>query len=112
MNKHEITDKHPPLKEDRVIVITQKDGIQGTPGKNGVTPHIDKKTGRWFIANVDTGVSASGLSKDDITLLQIFDTVKDFPEEGTPKDLYIALDTQTTYLWNAFSNSYGVFKPF
>lgn len=111
MNKHEITDKHPPLKEDKVIVITQKDGIQGTPGKNGVTPHIDKKTGRWFIANVDTGVSASGLSKEDITLLQIFDTVKDFPEEGTPKDLYIALDTQTTYLWNAFSHSYGVFKP-
>ena len=111
MNKHELTDKHPPLKEDRVIVITQKDGIQGTPGKNGVTPHIDKKTGRWFISNVDTGVSASGLSKEDITLLQIFDTMKDFPEEGTPKDLYIALDTQTTYLWNAFSNSYGVFKP-
>ena len=111
MNKHELTDKKPPLKEERVIVITQKDGIQGTPGKNGVTPHIDKKTGRWFIANVDTGVSATGLSKDDITLLQIFDTIKDFPTEGTPKDLYIALDTQTTYLWNTFSRSYGVFKP-
>ena len=111
MNKHELTDKHPPLKEDRVIVITQKDGIQGTPGKNGVTPHIDKKTGRWFISNVDTGVSASGLSKEDITLLQIFDTMKDFPEEGTPKDLYIALDTQITYLWNVFSRSYEVFKP-
>lgn len=32
---------------------------QGTPGQNGITPHIGDN-GNWFIGDVDTNVSASG----------------------------------------------------
>ena len=37
-----------------------QDGQQGEKGKDGVTPHIDSVSGRWFIGDEDTGVSAQG----------------------------------------------------
>ena len=108
MNQLDTLKKHPPHK---VVVVTKTDGIQGPSGKNGITPHIDKKTGNWFISNVDTGVKANGLSEDDITLLHLFDTEEYFPKEGNPKDIYIAKNSSTMYLWNTFSLKYDIFKP-
>ena len=35
-------------------------GQDGEKGKDGVTPHIDSVSGRWFIGDEDTGVSAQG----------------------------------------------------
>ena len=32
----------------------------GEPGPSGITPHIDDKTGNWFIGDEDTGVHAEG----------------------------------------------------
>lgn len=108
MNQLDTSKEYKPHK---VVVVTKTDGIQGPSGKNGITPHIDKETGNWFISNVDTGVKANGLSKDDITLLHLFDTEEYFPKEGNPKDIYIAKNTSTMYLWNIFSLKYDIFKP-
>ena len=35
-------------------------GPQGVPGEDGVTPHIDKATGDWFVGSLDTMVKAQG----------------------------------------------------
>lgn len=35
-------------------------GGQGLPGKDGLTPKIDDKTGHWILGNADTGVVANG----------------------------------------------------
>lgn len=35
-------------------------GEKGDPGENGVTPHIDKATGDWFVGSLDTMVKAQG----------------------------------------------------
>lgn len=35
-------------------------GEKGDPGKDGVTPHIDKATGDWFVGSLDTMVKAQG----------------------------------------------------
>lgn len=35
-------------------------GDKGNPGDDGVTPHIDKATGDWFVGSLDTMVKAQG----------------------------------------------------
>lgn len=35
-------------------------GDKGDPGDDGVTPHIDKATGDWFVGSLDTMVKAQG----------------------------------------------------
>lgn len=38
-------------------------GVQGNPGRDGQdgqSPHVDTQTGRWFVGNTDTGVTARG----------------------------------------------------
>lgn len=35
-------------------------GEKGDPGEDGVTPHIDKTTGDWFVGSLDTMVKAQG----------------------------------------------------
>lgn len=35
-------------------------GEKGDPGEDGVTPHIDKATGDWFVGSLDTMVKAQG----------------------------------------------------
>ena len=35
-------------------------GDKGDPGEDGVTPHIDKATGDWFVGSLDTMVKAQG----------------------------------------------------
>lgn len=42
------------------INLRGKQGSPGRPGRDGITPHIDRVSGHWFIGNVDTGVSAVG----------------------------------------------------
>ena len=37
-------------------------GEKGDPGEDGVTPHIDKATGDWFVGSLDTMVKAQGPS--------------------------------------------------
>ena len=39
--------------------------ITGTPGQDGVTPHIDSTSGNWFIGTTDTGVHAEGPAGQD-----------------------------------------------
>lgn len=111
LTKHNHCHDDDKPKKSNLVVITKKDGIQGTPGKNGITPHIDEKTGHWFFGDVDSGVSASGLTKDDISLLHFYEAKDYFPTEGDPKDVYIAEDTATIYRWNTFSSRYTAFRP-
>ena len=35
-------------------------GKDGVPGKDGISPHIDEKTGDWFLGDADTKVKAQG----------------------------------------------------
>jgi hypothetical protein len=42
MNQLDTTHHH----KNKVVVITKTDGVQGSPGKNGITPHIEKETVR------------------------------------------------------------------
>lgn len=35
-------------------------GEKGDPGEDGVTPHLDKATGDWFVGSLDTMVKAQG----------------------------------------------------
>lgn len=50
------------------ISITDKTGIttaditNGINGTNGVTPHIDETTKHWFVGDVDTGITAEGVT--------------------------------------------------
>lgn len=46
--------------KNNTVVVTNREGIQGPPGEKGSTPYIDKITGNWCIAGMDTGVSAIG----------------------------------------------------
>lgn len=39
-------------------------GEKGDPGEDGVTPHIDKTTGDWFVGSLDTMVKAQGPAGD------------------------------------------------
>ena len=39
-------------------------GEKGDPGEDGVTPHIDKATGDWFVGSLDTMVKAQGPAGD------------------------------------------------
>ena len=58
-----ITGKPDLATQDDLKNIELKPGPQGepgTPGKDGVTPHIDSTTGDWFIGNQDTGTQAQG----------------------------------------------------
>lgn len=109
MNQIDITNVNPERCMN-VVVVTRRDGIQGPSGEDGVTPHINEETGTWFVGEEDTGVSA-GISKDDITLIHIFENETEFPQEGNPKDLYIANNTSTVYRWNTFASKYNIFKP-
>lgn len=36
------------------------DGIDGTNGTDGITPHIDPTSKRWMIGEIDTGVNSEG----------------------------------------------------
>lgn len=48
--------------QNNTVVVTNREGIQGPPGKDGATPYIDKITGNWCIAGMDTGVLAVGVA--------------------------------------------------
>lgn len=39
-------------------------GEKGDPGEDGVTPHIDKATGDWFVGSLDTMAKAQGPAGD------------------------------------------------
>ena len=44
----------------RVVKIINREGIQGPPGKDGITPSINEDNGHWMLGDVDTGVLACG----------------------------------------------------
>lgn len=44
----------------RVVKIINREGIQGPPGKNGITPSINQENGHWMLGDVDTGIPATG----------------------------------------------------
>lgn len=63
MNFIDITQKQTTTcVKNNTIVVTNREGIQGPPGKDGATPYIDKVTGNWCIAGMDTGVLAVGVA--------------------------------------------------
>lgn len=43
-------------------------GERGLPGNDGLTPHIDAKTGHWMLGSLDTGVTAKGDKGDTGTV--------------------------------------------
>jgi hypothetical protein len=45
----------------RVVKIVNREGIQGPPGKDGITPTINPENGHWMLGVIDTGVQALGL---------------------------------------------------
>lgn len=47
-------------EEHETGAFTGGTGEPGAPGADGITPHIDTATGRWFIGDTDTGVPAQG----------------------------------------------------
>ena len=111
MNRIDITKtQHHYHCNNNVVVVTKRDGIQGPPGKEGITPHIDPETFHWFIGDVDTGIYAGMSNTDDITLLYLFDNRESFPSVGNVKDLYLDTETSTIYRWNAFSSTFVMFK--
>ena len=40
-------------------------GVNGVNGNDGITPHIDSATKRWFIGETDTGILAEGVDGND-----------------------------------------------
>lgn len=63
MNFIDITEKKTTTcVRNNTVVVTNREGIQGPPGKDGSTPYIDKITGNWCIAGMDTGVLAVGVA--------------------------------------------------
>ncbi len=44
----------------RVVKIVNREGIQGPPGKDGLTPTINPSNGNWMLGDIDTGVQACG----------------------------------------------------
>ena len=49
-------------------------GAAGVPGKDGATPLIGKN-GHWWIADVDSGISAIGAKGNGITEFKLFETI-------------------------------------
>lgn len=45
----------------RVVKVINREGIQGPPGKDGITPTINEENGHWMLGDIDTGFSAYGL---------------------------------------------------
>ena len=110
MNRIDITNNRTThYVKNNVVVVTKKEGIQGPPGKDGKTPYIGE-SGNWFIAGVDTGVSASGVSKDELNLVYQYESRNQFPSIGTTKDLYIDQSTSIIYRWDN-SVGYVELKP-
>lgn len=61
MNYIDVTQNHTThCVRNNTVVVTNREGIQGPPGRDGSTPYIDKATGNWCIAGMDTGVLAVG----------------------------------------------------
>ena len=59
------------LSDDTVITVGTLQTVQGDKGDNGITPHIDETTGRWFIGDIDTGYQA--VIKDTISFNDLTD---------------------------------------
>jgi hypothetical protein len=60
MNYIDVTqNKHTHCVKNNTIVITNREGIQGTPGRDGDTPYIGAN-GNWFVGGVDTKIPARG----------------------------------------------------
>lgn len=53
--------------ENKKITVTAsaEKGDKGDSGNDGVTPHIDEITKRWFVGETDTGVLAEGKDGND-----------------------------------------------
>lgn len=65
MNYIDITqNKTTSCVKNNTVVVMNREGIQGPPGRDGATPYIDRDTGTWCIAGMDTGVLAVGVSGD------------------------------------------------
>jgi hypothetical protein len=44
----------------RVVKIVNREGIQGPPGKDGITPSINPDNGHWMLGDIDTGLASYG----------------------------------------------------
>ena len=65
MNYIDITqNKNTHCIENNTVVITNREGIQGIPGKDGATPTIGNNK-NWFINGVDTGMPSQGEAGSD-----------------------------------------------
>ena len=61
MNYIDITEnKKTHSIKNRVINIINREGIQGPPGRDGISPTINPDNGHWMLGDVDTGYEAIG----------------------------------------------------
>lgn len=56
-NPHNPNEEWPKDKDSRAAYY---DYLTGASGETGPMPHVDPKTGRWFVGKTDTGITAKG----------------------------------------------------
>lgn len=72
---------------DAEVTQLKENGIPGTPGENGVTPHIGEN-GNWWVGDTDTGTPARGPKGENgdgagtVTGVKIGDTVYEPDDTG------------------------------
>ena len=52
-----------------VDISNGTDGAAGVDGTDGITPHVDETTKHWFIGDIDTGITAEGVTTVSTTSL-------------------------------------------
>lgn len=64
MNRIDVTNNRTThCVKNNVIIVKNREGLQGPPGRDGFTPYIDVDTGHWFINGEDQHVDATGDGK-------------------------------------------------
>lgn len=130
MNYIDITqNKHTHCVKNNTVVITNREGIQGPPGRDGeipvigsngnwvvngvdsgipaigkkgedgFSPYISAETGNWVDANGDTGVPAGGEGSVSREIL-FYTNTNYFPQVGVANVVYVDKSTVKMYSWN------------
>ena len=140
MNYIDVTQNHNThCIKNNTVVITNREGIQGPPGRDGTTPtisnsgtwiingmdtglpsrgingsdgfspYISEETGNWVDSNGDTGIPAGGEGTVSKEILFYYSTAQ-FPQTGVANIIYVDKSTTKMYSWDDNQQGYVLYN--